>query len=68
MTAPCNLLQLPWELRYEIYNYLTHDVGYVWKTEERMREGLYPRATIKLYNTPLPAMLVTCSRLRDEYT
>lgn len=66
------LLSLPRELRNTIYDFLAHEVEFVWcwhKHPELGLDGLsmYRCVNIRIQNMPVPAVFSVCSRLKEEY-
>jgi hypothetical protein len=67
-SAAPHLLTIPREIRDEIYGYLSHEVIIVcgWELSKH-RMGKYKYKCVRFENAPIVALLLTHSRLHDEY-
>jgi hypothetical protein len=62
-----HLLTLPREIRNEIYGYLTKEIKFDWVWEQEFdSDGPYT-ATVLIEDVPICAILLTHSRLCEEY-
>ena len=63
-----NLLDLPREIRDHIYSYCTKDMRLRWTQEENVwRTNLFAKVDIQVNGGPLLNLLLTHSRIKEEY-
>ncbi|KAJ4314150.1 hypothetical protein N0V94_006609, partial [Neodidymelliopsis sp. IMI 364377] len=62
-TSGTHLLALPREIRNQIYTYLHQPLQFRWEINKHDVHC----ATISVSQAPIPSVLQTCTRLRDEY-